>query len=522
MLNRLQLLTIEDARRARARWPLLLESPAVDAGRVERTSDVDDAAELLRRHLFDAVLVDGADAGCADVVGRLCAEFPHVAVVALTGSDERAAIDALEAGAQDALDVDALDADALARALRVAITRQHFDAERRQAAADHRVLFDEHPYAWFICDRHTLRVLDANEAAVALYGYSRAELTKMTLLDLGATDERERMLELLRSADAPRPTSRDVPQRHKGGRAFWAALDVRHCMLRGRPALMALARDVTLRRRAVRALEFSELRFRKLFQYSLGFICTHDMEGTLLSVNPAAARSLGYTLADLLGRRFPEFMPERHHAAFAEYLLRIAQRREDSGAFRLVAADGRALIWEYHNVLDEDEDGQPYVLGHGQDVTDRVRYARRLEDENQRDPLTGCFNRRVLLALERQPADAASWGAIVVDLDRFKQINDTFGHARGDEVLAAMGRFLIDSAGAQATVIRTGGDEFVLVVRGDAAATERIARVLEQNRGAAPSAFSLGWSVRHDGEDLAATIRRADAHLYAERAERGR
>ena len=77
----------------------------------------------------------------------------------------------------------------------------------------------------------------------------------------------------------------------------------------GTPLRMVGAiQDISIRRRVVSALEASERRFRQLFQYSLGLICMHDHEGVLLSVNPAAARSLGYSVGELLGRPLTDLM----------------------------------------------------------------------------------------------------------------------------------------------------------------------------------------------------------------------
>ncbi|NEL81657.1 MAG: PAS domain S-box protein, partial [Xanthomonas perforans] len=75
----------------------------------------------------------------------------------------------------------------------------------------------------------------------------------------------------------------------------------------GRTRLIGAIQDVTDRHRAVDALAASERKFRNMFQYSLGLICTHDMDGRLISVNPAAARSLGRSVEGMEGRSLLEF-----------------------------------------------------------------------------------------------------------------------------------------------------------------------------------------------------------------------
>ncbi len=107
---------------------------------------------------------------------------------------------------------------------------------------------------------------------------------------------------------------------------------------------------------------------------------------------------------------------------------------------RVVARDGSLRVWQYHNMLDNDAD-EPYVLGHAQDITEQRKYEEQLREQSTIDPLTGCRNRRFLdehtAALRK-----AKWGCILIDLDRFKQINDTYGHERGDQVLIGMAEFL--------------------------------------------------------------------------------
>lgn len=288
----------------------------------------------------------------------------------------------------------------------------------------------------------------------------------------------------------------------------------------GRPRwLVGAFQDTTLRRRAVQAMELSERRFRKLFQHSLGHICTHDLEGMLLSVNPAAASALGYAVSDLLGRNFTEFMPASQHARFADYLKRIVANRTDAGTIQLTAADGSLHTWQYKNILDDDGD-EPYVLGHSQDITERLRHERQLREQSIRDPLTGCFNRRYLDEIEAEMGEHEAWGCIAIDLDRFKRVNDTCGHQRGDEVLVGIGGFLLRHVRDGDAVIRSGGDEFLILLR-DAgeAETRRVVAALDAARSEAPIAFTLGHAVRNHGESLDTTLAKADRHLYEVRAE---
>ncbi|MEO9077825.1 MAG: diguanylate cyclase [Rhodanobacter sp.] len=285
----------------------------------------------------------------------------------------------------------------------------------------------------------------------------------------------------------------------------------------GQPrCLTGALQDVTLRARAVVALEASDQRFRKLFQYSLGLIYTHDREGLLLSVNPSVAKALGYPVDEMIGRSFTDFIRVELHERFRDYLLRIIDHGSDAGLQEVVAKDGGLHMWQYHNVLDDDGD-EPYVLAHAQDVTDRQHHENKLREWSVRDTLTGCFNRRYLTELSVETR-LERWGCIAIDLDHFKQVNDTYGHQRGDEVLVAMARFLSRYVRSHDALIRLGGDEFLILLREvEPGLTDTVVARLDANRAAAPIEFTLGATTLEPGVPLENGVAEADRRLYQAR-----
>jgi PAS domain S-box-containing protein len=136
-------------------------------------------------------------------------------------------------------------------------------------------------------------------------------------------------------------------------------------------------------RRAEVARDQSERRYQLLVEHSLGLICVHDLDGGLLSVNPAAARSLGYEADEGTGRNLREFLaPETRHL-FDGYLQRIREKGTDSGVMRVVAKDGSERMWLYQNVRYEEPGAPPYIIGHGLDITDRIRVEKALRQSQQ-------------------------------------------------------------------------------------------------------------------------------------------
>src|SRR5262245_14569204 len=108
------------------------------------------------------------------------------------------------------------------------------------------------------------------------------------------------------------------------------------------------------RERTLQALERSEERYRHLVENSLGLICTHDLAGTILSVNQAAAQSLGYSPKDGPGRNLKDFLAPETRDLFDEYLARVQKNKSDAGLMRVRAKDGTHRIWMYRNILYQE------------------------------------------------------------------------------------------------------------------------------------------------------------------------
>jgi diguanylate cyclase (GGDEF)-like protein len=154
-----------------------------------------------------------------------------------------------------------------------------------------------------------------------------------------------------------------------------------------------------------------------------------------------------------------------------------------------------------------------------------VAQARRMEGRVFEDALTGIYNRRFLFtALEALVSGARRHGralaVVLVDLDRFKAINDEHGHAAGDRVLAATAKALRDALRAEDVIGRLGGEEFMALLpdTDDAAAAataERLRAAVVAAEGPVDVTASLGWAVLVPDEDGDAFVRRADEALYA-------
>jgi len=124
--------------------------------------------------------------------------------------------------------------------------------------------------------------------------------------------------------------------------------------------------------------------FRRLVENSRGLMCVHDLDGTLLYVNAAAAETLGFRPGEGIGWNLRGFLSPDIEHRFDDYLERIRTNGVDSGLMRLVGKDRKERIWLYRNVLYEEPGMPPRVLGHAQDVSDRVGAERALKESERR------------------------------------------------------------------------------------------------------------------------------------------
>ena len=227
------------------------------------------------------------------------------------------------------------------------------------------------------------------------------------------------------------------------------------------------------------------------FDLSLDMISIAGFDGRFKSVNPAFERCLGYRPEELVGRPFLDFVhPEDREKTEREAASLADGDKTVQFQNRYFARDGEVHWMEWTSIPLADEG---LIYGVARDITERKALEQELERLSQHDSLTGLFNRhRFEEELRHQLAYTRRYGRggalLMIDLDRFKQVNDVLGHAAGDKALCHVARVLSENLRASDTVARDadpmvarlGGDEFVALLPeadapGAGAAAERLA-----------------------------------------------
>ena len=195
--------------------------------------------------------------------------------------------------------------------------------------------------------------------------------------------------------------------------------------------------------------------------------------GAILSANPAMAQFTGYPLEQLLGMAFPTLVHREDVAISEDLMHRLVSGEIESCSFekRFEHADGH-LVWGLLTVTPartEIGEREGCLIVQLQDISERKHFVGQLEYFADHDPLTSLLNqRRFRIDVDRQLAYGRRHGGcgalIMLDLDYFKQINDQFGHAAGDEVIIAVAAVLRKGCRETDIVARLGGDEFAVLL----------------------------------------------------------
>lgn len=289
--------------------------------------------------------------------------------------------------------------------------------------------------------------------------------------------------------------------------------------------------DISERRQAEQRLRLSD----KVFEYSAEAIMVTDSAGIILNVNPAFTWLTGYRPDEVIGRTPRILASGRHDKAFYEALWsallaeghwsgEIWDRRKDGSFYPK---------WIIINAIRENERTTHYVALF-YDISERKENEERINFLAHHDHLTGLPNRlmfkeRMGLALLRAARADSRLALIFIDLDRFKNINDSLGHHTGDQLLIEVSRRLTASVRLSDTVARLGGDEFVVVVenidgQNDAAQVAIKVHamlgqpfVIEGKTLHAPP--SMGISLYpDDGHDVETLMKQADTAMYQVKA----
>jgi diguanylate cyclase (GGDEF)-like protein/PAS domain S-box-containing protein len=278
-----------------------------------------------------------------------------------------------------------------------------------------------------------------------------------------------------------------------------------------------------------------EQRFRSLVQNSTDVVSIIAADGSMTYISPGVQPLLGHDPADLIGSQNTQLV---HPDDLPELQARMVEIASTPGAttclqFRLRHADGSWRWFEMTSANLLDDPAVHGIVNNGRDITESRQFQERLSHEANHDVLTGLANRalfgeRIALSVGN-PDPGHRMSVVLVDLDDFKTVNDTLGHAVGDALLVDVARRMRENVRDADTVARLGGDEFAILLEDLPA--EAVDRVVERIRGALGEPVvadghvlgvraSFGIVDGAAGDDAGELLRQADIAMY-EAKDRG-
>ena len=380
-----------------------------------------------------------------------------------------------------------------------------------------------------------------NRGAQQLYGYTADEAIGQSITLLSPPDRRgEIAAAAARVRKGEYVSDFETVRVRKDGSLMWMSIAITptHDELGALSGAAVVARDISARKATEAILRQSEVQFRGLVEQSPVGAFILDDQGHFQVVNDALTRLFGYRHEELVGQHLGILFPATEYKQVrAWYDERLRTGATVQQEYTMITKGGKPLTVLIGSVqIAGDAVGHARRASFVTDITAQKRTEQSLTHAAHHDALTGLPNRALLAdrlkqALRAAHRDGASLAVLLVDLDGFKAVNDTLGHAAGDQVLRAAARCFLRAVRESDTVARRGGDEFVLLLpRAERAGAIRVACQIRDGmaepvrlrEGTIGVGASIGIAIYPEhGSDEDSLLRNADRAMYAAKAAGG-
>jgi len=380
----------------------------------------------------------------------------------------------------------------------------HRQAEQTLTASEgyQRAIFNATPDAMLISDKQGI-ITQANRQAELMLGYKRGELVGQSIEILVPESFRLKHPALhARYVAAPvaRPlgVGRTVQAQRKDGSCFDVDISVSPIKTEQGLFFASALRDVTLRKQADAHLRVAAI----AFESNEPMVIT-DADNIILQVNRAFTESTGYSKEEAVGQKIGLLKSGRHGAAFYAAMWETIK---NTGTWQGEIWDRRKNgeiypKWLIISVVKGDDGAITHYVGTHIDITERKAAEEQIKQLAFYDPLTQLPNRRLLQerlkhGIDVERRDGKQLALLMLDLDRFKSVNDSLGHLAGDELLQQVAARIAGRLRDVDMVARLGGDEFIVLLE-DIAHPEDAARVAEEIIADLSKSFGV-----EQGEDI--------------------
>lgn len=337
----------------------------------------------------------------------------------------------------------------------------------------YRTIIEASPIAMLVVEGDG-NVILCNRAAEQLFGYGASELTGRNISVI--VPYRNPIESLVDKLTAGLPSekivSHNISGQHKDGSQLEVRVSLSPVPFETRQAIFVTIQDMTALNRAKQALKESESRFRGTFKFALVGMAIIGTDGRWLKVNNVLCEMLGYSEEEMLARTLLDLThPEDVHTSLNLLHQSVSGELDQYRLeVRLYHKSGNT-VW-VASVISKivDAAGAPiHLIAQIENITDAKSNHELIQHLEYHDVLTNLPNRRLLIDRMNQNLMQAKrhkrlMAVLLLDIDDFKQINETYGHKVGDELLKIVATRLTKCVRSVDTISRQGGDEFVIVL----------------------------------------------------------
>ncbi len=309
-------------------------------------------------------------------------------------------------------------------------------------------------------------ILDVNESFCRMVGYTREELLAMSIFDLEAIESGAETEAHIRRVMLTGHDFFETQHRHKDGHLVEIEASVSYSDSRG-GVFFVFVRDISQRKRQEVELKLAA----SVFNSSSAAILITDRDNKIVSVNPAFTATTGYEAAEVIGRN-PNILSSGKQSKefYREMWHSLENNRHWQGELWNLRKDGEIFAEQLTINVVTNKDGSVHRhIAIFSDITEKKQAADLVWRQANYDAVTNLPNRRLFLdrldqELKKCRRSTTFLALFFVDLDRFKEVNDTHGHTIGDLLLIETARRLNDCVRSTDTVARLGGDEFTVIL----------------------------------------------------------
>ncbi|BCB05795.1 hypothetical protein KH172YL63_39280 [Bacillus sp. KH172YL63] len=290
----------------------------------------------------------------------------------------------------------------------------------------------------------------------------------------------------------------------------------------------------SLHKKQLKQIYQKEQEYKSLYENNLSAIFTYNREGIIVEANERAATMTGYPLEKIIGKEFLTYMMEKNLGQIKTAFLRSLRGEAMTFELDFPHREGHILYIQVIVVpihLDGEVTGA-HVLA--TDITEATKDKKKIQFLAYHDELTGLPNRRYFNeAFETKVKEGHDQMAILLlDLNRFKIVNDTLGHGYGDELISKFGKRCKDALGEKGLIARMSGDEFIVLLPSIQGRSE-IHKVVKAIHKSLQTPFTIGGHdimtstsigislYPHDGKDLSTLLKKADIAMYTTKKSAG-